>query len=83
MKTRPIRGSGGNDLPLEDKLAIDRTFLANEETLLAYLRTGAALRSPGYCSCFSCIKAAFGQSELPALELESSPASLAQHDTGG
>jgi hypothetical protein len=47
MKTRPIRGSGGNDLPLEDKLAIDRTFLANEKTLLAYLRTGAALLIAG------------------------------------
>ena len=47
MKTRPIRGSGANDLPLEDKLAIDRTFLVNEETLLAYLRTGAALLIAG------------------------------------
>lgn len=32
-----------DNLNLRDELAIDRTFLANERTLLAYLRSGVAL----------------------------------------
>jgi putative membrane protein len=32
-----------DDLILRDELAIDRTLMANERTLLAFLRSGAAL----------------------------------------
>ena len=35
------------ELPLRDRLALDRTRLANERTLLAYLRTALALLAGG------------------------------------
>lgn len=44
----PIDMPGENRLPLSDQLAIDRTHLANERTLLAYLRTGTALVVAGF-----------------------------------
>jgi len=47
MKIRPIRGLDGTDLPLADELSVYHTLLANEETLLAYLGTGAALLIAG------------------------------------
>ncbi|MDT0633064.1 DUF202 domain-containing protein [Rubrivirga sp. S365] len=34
-------------LPLRDRLALDRTVLANERTLLAYLRTALGLVATG------------------------------------
>lgn len=34
-------------LPLSDRLAVTRTELANERTLLSYLRTGLALMAAG------------------------------------
>jgi putative membrane protein len=37
----------GKDLSLQEQLEINLTILANEETLLAYLRTGVALLIAG------------------------------------
>jgi len=45
-RERYSRFQGGN-LILRDELAIDRTFLSNERTLLAYLRSGVALLIAG------------------------------------
>lgn len=40
MKDSPYSKFDTDDLILRDQLAIDRTLLANERTLLAYLRSG-------------------------------------------
>ena len=42
----PYAGLAG-DLTLRDRLALDRTVLANERTLLAYVRTALALLAGG------------------------------------
>lgn len=43
----PYGGFEAHELSLRDRLAIDRTVLANERTLLAYLRSGVALAIAG------------------------------------
>lgn len=44
MSTKnPYERFHGNDLILRDELAIDRTILANERTILAYLRGAISL----------------------------------------
>jgi putative membrane protein len=44
MSTKnPYERFRGNDLILRDELAIDRTILANERTILAYLRGAVSL----------------------------------------
>lgn len=43
MKENPYERFRQNDLILRDELAIDRTILANERTLLSYLRGAVAL----------------------------------------
>jgi len=43
MKDEPYSKYCGDDLILRDDLAIDRTLLANERTLLSYLRSAVAL----------------------------------------
>jgi putative membrane protein len=47
MKKSPYSRFDCNDLILRDELAVDRTLLANERTLPAYLRSGAALLIAG------------------------------------
>lgn len=37
-----------NELPIKDKLALDRTKLANERTFLAYFRTSVVFLSSGF-----------------------------------
>ena len=39
MSNTPYRGLGRDDLIVRDHLALNRTVLANERTLLAYVRT--------------------------------------------
>jgi putative membrane protein len=43
----PRKDADLGTLPLRDELAIDRTLLANERTLLSYLRFGVALALAG------------------------------------
>jgi putative membrane protein len=43
MTDEPYSKYCGDDLILRDELAIDRTLLANERTLLSYLRSAVAL----------------------------------------
>lgn len=43
MADQPYARFQNNDLILRDELAIDRTLLANENTLLAYLRSALTL----------------------------------------
>ena len=43
MRQSPYSHYGSQALSLTDHLAIDRTILANERTLLAYLRTALGL----------------------------------------
>lgn len=43
MADQPYARFQKNDLILRDELAIDRTLLANENTLLAYLRSALTL----------------------------------------
>jgi putative membrane protein len=43
MGNNPYTQFDSADLILRDQLAIDRTLLANERTLLSYLRSGVAL----------------------------------------
>ena len=43
MKDEPYSKYCGDNLILRDELAIDRTLLANERTLLSYLRSAVAL----------------------------------------
>jgi putative membrane protein len=43
MTENPYRRFHGNELILRDELAIDRTILANERTVLAYLRGAMTL----------------------------------------
>jgi putative membrane protein len=43
MKDEPYAKYCGDNLILRDELAIDRTLLANERTLLSYLRSAVAL----------------------------------------
>lgn len=52
MIQNPYSRYRGKDLTLNDHLAIDRTILSNERTLLAYIRTALALVIVGG----SCIK---------------------------
>lgn len=50
MTQSPYEASRRGGLSLADRLALDRTELANERTLLAYLRTALALAVVG-ASC--------------------------------
>jgi len=43
MENQPYARFKGEDLILRDELAIDRTILANEATLLAYVRSALTL----------------------------------------
>lgn len=43
MSAAPYSRFEGSDLILRDHLAIDRTVMANERTVLAYIRTAAIL----------------------------------------
>ena len=43
MSTNPYERFSGDELILRDELAIDRTILANERTLLSYLRGAVTL----------------------------------------
>jgi putative membrane protein len=43
MKENPYERFQSNELILRDELAIDRTILANERTLMSYLRGAVAL----------------------------------------
>jgi putative membrane protein len=46
-----VDGPGGKpSLPTTDRLAYDRTLLANERTLAAWLRTGLAVAAVGYAA---------------------------------
>ena len=45
--TSPYSRFEASELILRDELAIDRTLLANERTLLSYLRSGIALAIAG------------------------------------
>jgi inner membrane protein YidH len=47
MKKSPYSRFECNDLILRDELAVDRTLLANERTLMTYLRFGVALLIAG------------------------------------
>jgi putative membrane protein len=47
MAKNPYERFEQSDLILRDELAIDRTLLSNERTLLAYLRSAAALLIAG------------------------------------
>ena len=55
--SHPYAGRGPH-LILQDVLAIDRTRLANERTLLAWLRTAITLLAPGLPSS-SCSRASW------------------------
>lgn len=46
-KARPYAGLSADELILRDRLAIDRTVLANERTLLSYARTAMTLLIAG------------------------------------
>ena len=48
MKNSPYLKFDCSDLILRDELAVDRTLLSNERTLLAYLRSAAALLIAGF-----------------------------------
>jgi putative membrane protein len=43
MRSNPYKQFDPSELILRDQLAIDRTLLANERTLMSYLRSGVAL----------------------------------------
>ena len=47
MGKSPYSKFDSNDLILRDELAVDRTLLANERTLMTYLRFGVALLIAG------------------------------------
>jgi putative membrane protein len=47
MIKKPYERFEQSELTLRDELAIDRTLLSNERTLLAYLRSAAALMITG------------------------------------
>jgi putative membrane protein len=47
MSTAPYQKFAADELILRDELAIDRTLLANERTLLAYLRSAMTLAIAG------------------------------------
>lgn len=47
MKNKPYKNFPKKDLILRDHLAIDRTILSNESTLLAYIRTSLAMVAAG------------------------------------
>ena len=47
MTSNPYERFQSGDLILRDELAVDRTALANERTLLSYIRTGLALGVTG------------------------------------
>lgn len=47
MSTHPSPARPPESLSLSDRLAIDRTVLANERTFLAYLRTALGLAALG------------------------------------
>ena len=46
-RVMPAESSSNNEQLLRDRLAMDRTTLANERTLLAYLRTAIMLAATG------------------------------------
>jgi putative membrane protein len=48
MKKSPYSRFDCNELILRDELAVDRTLLANERTLMTYLRFGVALLIAGF-----------------------------------
>ena len=48
MNESPYSRFDCNDLILRDELAVDRTLLANERTLMTYLRFGVALLIAGF-----------------------------------
>jgi putative membrane protein len=47
MKTEPYSRFANEELILRDLLAMDRTALANERTLLSYIRSALALAAAG------------------------------------
>lgn len=47
MKNKPYKKYKPEELILRDHLAIDRTILSNESTILAYIRTSLALVAAG------------------------------------
>lgn len=47
MKTLPYRRFEDDQLTLRDALALDRTFMANQRTLLGFLRTSLTLLLAG------------------------------------
>lgn len=47
MKNNPYENFSKKELILRDHLAIDRTTLSNESTLLAYIRTSLAVIAAG------------------------------------
>lgn len=47
MKNKPYKKFKPEELILRDHLAIDRTILSNESTILAYIRTSLALVAAG------------------------------------